>query len=322
MTKENAIEKKATQRKISIEEKFFMILRLDKSRRRWRLLAVLLILLVGGAILYFMQKDPTKEILPKSSYIAEIKISGIITGDDYRSKQLEKIKDNDKIKAVILTIDSPGGSMVPALELLDQLKLIAKEKPLVVQMKTVAASAGYLISLSGDYVVANQATLTGSIGVLMPLVDARELAEKIGVKSVEVSSGELKDITSPLADRTEKAHEYLQSVVLDLKQIFMNEVKNKRNISAKVEQTMSDGRFIIGKKAYEYNLIDALGSKKDVLNYLYKEKNISKKLKVVEIPLVEEESDLGGLLTSKLVSQIVSELKNVIFNSSFYYSTF
>lgn len=291
----------------SVEERVFMILKLDKSRRRWRLLALLSLFMVFSA--YFGMNEQKKVLEKKKDYIAEIKIEGIIFEDDYRLDRLEKLKDDDSVKAVLLVIDSPGGSMVPGLELLDYLREINKVKPLVVQMKTVAASAGFMISLAGDYVVANKATLTGSIGVLMPLVDASELAKKIGIQSAEVTSGELKSITSPISKRTGKAEKYLQTTVNDLQTIFMDEVKVRRVLTKDVEKIISDGRVVIGQQALDYNLIDALGNKSQALGYLHAQKEISKDLEVIEYSLKEpEEKSFQNILADQLVSGMATEL--------------
>jgi len=177
-------------------------------------------------------------------------------------------------------------------------------------MKTVAASAGFLISLAGDYVVANKATLTGSIGVLMPLVDATELAEKIGIRSAEITSGELKSITSPINRRSNKAQNYLQTTVNELQVIFMDEVKDRRTITPEIETIVSDGRVLIGKKAFEYGLIDALGNKSKLLEYLQAVKDIPEDLELVEYSLEEpEKTKLQDILADQLTSSISNKLE-------------
>ena len=300
---------------ISPEEKVYMLMRLDKSRRRWRLFAFLFLLI--SIFCYFQLSNIGKEkITRKTDYIAEIKIDGIILEDDYRLDRLEELKKDKHVKAVILTIDSPGGAMVPGLELLDALTEIQKVKPLVIQMKTIAASAGFMISLAGEYVVANKATLTGSVGVLMPLVDATELAKKIGIKSAEITSGDLKSITSPINKRTTKAEKYLQTTVNDLQAIFMNEVKLRRKVSKEVESKISDGRVIIGQQALEYKLIDSLGGKNQLLGYLHAQKDLPKTLPVKDFSLEEPETkSFQNILADRLVSGLSTKLDMLLFSS-------
>ena len=309
MTQEN------NNQHISPEEKVYMLMRMDKSRRRWRLFAILFLII--SVFCYFKMGDVSKDTVKlKSDYIAEIKIEGIILEDDYRLDRLEELKNDKHAKAVILTIDSPGGAMVPGLELLDILTEIQKVKPLVIQMKTIAASAGFMISLAGEYVVANKATLTGSVGVLMPLVDATELAKKVGIKSAEITSGDLKSITSPINKRSNKAEKYLQETVNDLQDIFMAEVKLRRKVSKEVEDKISDGRVIIGQQALEYRLIDSLGGKSQLLGYLHAQKDISKKLPVKDFSLEEpEDKSFQNILADRLVSGLSTKLDMLLFSS-------
>tara|TARA_Y100001960_G_C14757701_1_gene872143 strand:+ start:249 stop:1184 length:936 start_codon:yes stop_codon:yes gene_type:complete len=301
-----------TEQNNKTEEKLYTMLKLDRSKRRWRLFSLLLIIIV--AVMFFSKDNmPKKQDAVSKEYIANIKIEGVILEDDYRLKRLEELKDDENAKAVILTIDSPGGAMVPGFELLESLKEIADKKPLVVQMKTIAASAGYLISLSGEYVVANKASLTGSVGVLMPLVDATELAKKVGIKSAEITSGDLKSITSPIAERSNKAQDYLQTTVNDLQKIFMAEVKSRREISPETESLISDGRVLIGQQAYEVGLIDAVGGKKLLVSYLQEVKKLSKDLEVEEYSLEEPEKvKFQDILADQLTSMVSTKLDTIL----------
>lgn len=301
-----------TDEKINQEEKLFLMLKLDRARKRWRFWFFVLFLVTLVGILGSEVDNATKQAKELNSYIAKVKVEGIILDNEYRAEKLKEIAENENIKAVLLEIDSPGGAMVPGIELLEQLKEIAASKPLVVQMKSTAASAGFLISLAGDYVVANKATLTGSIGVLMPLVDATDFAEKIGVKSAEIASGDLKSMTSPFTQRSQKANEYLQTTVNDLQQIFMNEVVTKRNIVPEVKDLIADGRFLIGQQAYEYNLVDALGGQKEALDYLYTQKDISKELIVKEVSLKKPEKiSIQDIIAEQLTSKISNKLSTI-----------
>jgi protease IV len=298
-------------------EKTYLMLKLDKSKTFWRRISILLLIIVFFVSCSKIASYEVKKEKPKD-YIANIQVNGIILDDDYRLKSLKALKDDKHAKAVILTINSPGGAMVPGLELLDELKEISKVKPLVVQMKTIAASAGYLISLSGEYVVANKATLTASVGVLMPLIDATELANKVGVKSAEITSGELKDVTSPFVSRSPKAHEFLQNTVDQLQEIFMAEVKSRRGILPETEEIIKDGRVLIGQKAFELGLIDAIGNQNDLLEYLQKTKNINKDLKVIDYSLEEPEStNFQDLFIKQLTSSVVKNLDTMLYSGSF-----
>ena len=172
---------------------FITVMALDRARRRWRLgvfLLLLALLFIGFA------NFSTSNIMPKN-YVAKVSIEGFITGNEEQVDTLEKIASDNNIKAVLIHVDSPGGTMVGGLNLYHAILQISESKPVVVTMGTVAASAGYMVAIAGDYIIANEATLTGSIGVFMPLVDATDFSEKIGIRSDSISSGALKSATSP-----------------------------------------------------------------------------------------------------------------------------
>src|SRR5690606_29398808 len=152
-------------------------------------------------------------------------------------------------KALHVFIDSPGGTVGAGLNYYYQLRAIAAKKPVVVTMGTTAASAGFMAALAGDFVIANPGTLTGSVGVILPLVDARELAAKIGIKSDEIASGDMKAVTSPLSARNEKARTYLQDTVDELEQLFTGLVAERRKVNSKTLLLVSDGRIITGQTA-------------------------------------------------------------------------
>lgn len=295
----------------------FTLFKIDRARRRWRLLAIFVVLMIIIlTTLNIKVEEKESDRIPRRDFIAKIKISGIILDDSYRLKRINKLKNAENVKAVILEIDSPGGSMVPGLELMEELQALGNEKPLVVRMKSVAASAGFLISLPAEYVVANQASITGSVGVLMPLIDATEMGNKLGIKSAEITSGDFKDVTSPLITRTPEATAFLQSTVNELQGIFMDKVTQRRNITPEVKEIISDGRFFIGETALKYKLIDELGGSQTVLNYLYEQKQLDKNLDVVEVSLVKKkkykwQEVFADELTDSLIKNLKTSLQSI-----------
>lgn len=314
MEKKVPQEKKERDSKRDLNEnKIFTMFKIDRARRRWRLIAIFaFILLMLSAIMNIEIEEKESEQFPQKDFIAKINIKGIIIDDSFRLKVINKLKESENVKAVILEIDSPGGAMVPGIELMENLQNLGKEKPLVARMKSIAASAGFMISLPAEYVVANQASLTGSVGVLMPLIDATELADKIGIKSAEVTSGKFKDITSPLVTRSPEATKYLQNTVNDLQKIFMDKVVERRKISPEVQKTISDGRFLIGQKAFEYKLVDKLGGEQDILDYLH-EKGIDKDLEVIEVSLVKKKKyKWQEVFADELSNSFVKHLKTML----------
>lgn len=276
------------------EGNFYTILTLDRSRRRWRFGAFLLLL-----ILMFMGFSQSEKLQQqqKSEYVASVDVTGFIGEDRQKDAILQSIANDDMAKALVVYVDSPGGTMVGGLSLYNSLRRVAQKKPVVVHMGTVAASAGYMVALGGDYIIANEATLTGSIGVFMPLVDARGLADKIGIKDAAISSGDLKMITSPLAERDKAAQKYLEGMVDDLEGIFLSYVKERRQPDVRTLELVKDGRTLIGLQAKELGLVDALGDAYTARAWLANTHKIGSDVPVKYIELNEPQGFLEKALT-------------------------
>lgn len=213
-----------------------------------------------------------------ASYIANIKIEGVIVEDDFRSTILDKIAKEKSIKAVIVNISSPGGGIVGSEILYHDLRAIAALKPIVVIMGSVAASGGYMAAIASDYIIAHNGTLTGSIGVLMEAPNATALANKIGLKFHTYKSSPLKASPSTFENSTPIVDKVVQESIDDSYEFFVEMVKARRG--QKINNIAFDGRVFTGRQALEVGLVDKVGSKTDALLYL-KQNNI----RVDELPL-------------------------------------
>lgn len=269
------------------------LLKLEKSRRRWRLVAVV------GLLLFFFTAsalDSTAKKKTPASFIAQVEISGVITSNLHQEEVIDRIRENKNAKALLVYVDSPGGTVVGGINLHRILRQVAAEKPVVVVMGTVAASAGYMVAAAGDYVIANEGTLTGSIGVLMPLVDATGLASKVGIRSDEIVSGDLKAVTSPLYNRTDRDRKYLTDTVLDMQRVFLDLVKSRRDITEDTVKLISDGRILTGTRAKQLNLVDALGDRRTAKLWLAENHDIKVETPIIPFDLVEKKHLLKELL--------------------------
>lgn len=283
-------------------EKFISYFNMRKSRNRWRLVAlVVLVIMAIGAL--SRQSVPTS-IKAKADHIARITLSGIILESREQTEKMQEIANNKSIKGVIVEIDSPGGTMTGGLSVYKNLREIAAKKPVVAVMKTIAASGGYLSALGADYILANEATLTGSIGVVMPLVDATELAAKIGIKNDAFASGTLKANTSPLDVRDIQDRQYLQNLVDTLNDTFYKYVKLRRpNMTDAQINYMKDGRAVVGVQAFNLNLIDAIGDMHTAQKWFQTKLELDPLL-VEDYPLYEPEHWLQDALLGLLPAQI------------------
>ncbi len=271
---------------------------MNQKNRPRRLGRFFLIGLVVLGLFMFLGKEagPNKA----EPHIATLRIEGMILQDLALEQTLKEIETNPNVKGVIVYVNSGGGTMTGGLSLYQGLKNIREQKPVTVLMGDMAASAGYMAALGGEYIVASPATLTGSVGVFMPLVDASGLMKKLGVTSAIVESGDLKTATLPVQTRTKKQDAYLQDMVMDLQDLFMQVVLENRQLTETQLKTISDGRAVTGRQAVKLNLIDALGTQFDAQSWIFNTKNVDKSLPFVEYVWAEEHSLLKQLLMGNL----------------------
>ena len=284
-------EKKADVKKT--EASLDLMLKLDRQRRQWRFFAVIFMVVAGWFVFTTLKGVETSV----KSYVAKVNLNGIILNSDYEIAVLDRIAKNSKAKALIVKIDSPGGTMVDGLELYHALRRVAAHKPVVAIIGNMGASAGYLVAIGADHILANEASVTGSVGVFMPLFDVTGLADKVGIKSDDVMSGDLKVVTSPLRSRDEHDRAYLQSMVDRLDDIFMGYVTSRRELSTQTQTLISDGRAITGLDAVELNLIDATGGLINAREWLAKNHNIKQDMGIKSFDMDEKEGVLGHFLS-------------------------
>jgi protease-4 len=180
--------------------------------------------------------------------------------------QLEQAADDEKVKAVVLHVDSPGGEVTASDIIYNAVKRFRdeKKKPVVVYMGSLAASGGYYVSCGASYVIANDTTLTGSIGVIMSSLKYKQLFEKVGVEQVVFKSGKFKDMLSGARDLTDEEKEYIQKMVMQTYDKFVGIVARERKLPEdELRNGIADGRVISGKDALNAKLVDQLGSIED-----------------------------------------------------------
>lgn len=250
---------------------------LKKSRKRWRWIAIAAI----AALLIGIFAAGEYEA-PRGPHVARLEVSGIITGDERQLKLIRDMREEADVKALIVRIDSPGGTTVGSEALYDELKAFGAKKPVVAVMDSVAASGGYITALATDRIYARGNTITGSIGVIFTYPDASQLLNTIGVKMEEVKSGELKAEPSGTHPVPEKAKIVMQEMVTDGFVWFKGLVADRRKLDAATVDRLSDGRVYSGRQALKEKLIDELGTEVEARAWLAKEKSIDAKLETVK----------------------------------------
>ncbi|HJD56188.1 MAG TPA: signal peptide peptidase SppA [Rickettsia endosymbiont of Pyrocoelia pectoralis] len=250
----------------------------------WKLIAIILILL----LFFFIGKDfAPKEILTGNNedYIASVLIDGIIFEEEKRDKRLNKIVDDPNIKAVIVNVNSPGGTVVGSEKIYNILLKISKKKPVVIVMGTMAASGGYLISLAGDYIISHNGTITGSIGVILQTAEITDLAQKLGITFNNFKSGELKASPNPTEKLTEAVRVAVMENVEDTYDFFLELVAERRKMTLEEVKKLADGRIYSGRQALKLKLIDSIGSEDTALKWLQEVKKINADLAVKDYQL-------------------------------------
>ncbi len=213
---------------------------------------------------------------------------------------------SDPSKALIIEVNSPGGAVEPTQEIYDAIEQFKKEtgKKVYVWMRGEAASGGYYLSCAADKIIAMPTTLTGSIGVIMELVNYQGLFEKIGLKETVIKSGKYKDIGSPVRQMTPEENKMLQNIIDETYQQFFNTVKNARHIPENQLKEIAQGQVYTGIQAKKLNLVDANGNFQFVVDTIKKDLNLKGKPQIITHTI--HVNLLSTLLGEK--SQLASEL--------------
>lgn len=197
--------------------------------------------------------------------IAIIEVRGVILDPQPVVEKLVKLRKNEKVKAIVLRIDSPGGGVGPAQEIFAEVKKAQKEKKVLVSMGSVAASGGYYIACAADKILANPGSITGSIGVIVESLNVEELLRKLGLRSMVVKSGKHKDLGSPMRPMSEEEKKLLQGVLDSVHEQFIRAVAEGRKLPVEKVRELADGRIFSGEQARELGLVDELGNLEDTL---------------------------------------------------------
>ena len=254
-----------------------------RLRRRvsfWRLLSIIMI--IFGVFAIGLADEDSSFKFSTRDHIARISIEGLITDDRKKIKLLNDARDSKKVKAVIIWINSPGGTTTGSETLFEAIREIAAVKPVVTVLGTVAASGGYIAAIAGDHIVARGNTITGSIGVIFQWAEVAALFEKIGVKMEEIKSSPLKGTPSPFVPISEEARRVTTEMVADSYAWFVDLVASRRPFDAVRARQLADGRVYTGRQALAAKLVDAIGGEKQALSWLRTVKKIDKDLKVVD----------------------------------------
>lgn len=255
-----------------------MILERRRVRRRlafWRIVAIVAVVV---AVISFLPK-----VGPGAGdHVARITIEGMILDEPKREEAILSVAEDDAVRALLVRIDSPGGTVVASENIYRALRRVAEKKPVVAVMDEVAASGGYVAALGSDRIFASGNTLTGSIGVVMEAPNVAGLLEKVGVGVTRIKSGPLKaepsltELPSPEAIRAQEV------LIADTFAWFRDLVSDRRGLEGQRLARVTDGRAFTGRQALELGLVDALGDERAARDWLAEAHGIGRELEALD----------------------------------------
>ncbi len=242
--------------------------RLKRRLNLWRVLAVA----AGTAALIAVVVPRTAGGLGR--HVARINVTGVITEDRKLIESVAALAKDGSVPAVIVSIDSPGGSVAGGESLRGALLRVAAAKPVVAVMRGTAASAGYMVALPAARIFARDATLTGSIGVILQTGDVSALLSRLGLSAEAITSGPLKDQPSFTRGLTAQGRDYLNGLVGDMYDQFVGMVAEARHMDAAQVRTLADGRAYTGRQAQKLGLVDEIGGEIEAREWLARERGV------------------------------------------------
>jgi len=203
---------------------------------------------------------------PSGDRIGVVEIEGVISGSKEVMDDIVDFKDDASIKGVILRINSPGGGVGPTQEIYREVVKLKEKKKVYVSMGTTCASGGYYIASAGQKLYANPSTITGSIGVIMELMNVEDVLKKIGLKSNTIKAGEYKDTGSPFRPMTPEERAYMDGIVTNIYDQFTKDVATGRKMNVETVKKLAEGRIYTGTMAKDVGLVDAIGNFYDTVD--------------------------------------------------------
>ena len=274
--------------------------RIRRKLTFWRVVAAVVVLAAVVAV-GVLATPAGRASLTSSGSIARVNIEGLIRSDRQRVEALERL-EKSSAAAVIVHINSPGGTTAGSEQLYDALTRLKAKKPLVVVVEGLAASGGYIGALAADHIIAQQSSLVGSIGVLFQFPNFTELMKTVGVKVEEVKSSPLKAAPNGFEPTSPEARAALDALVKDSYAWFRGLVKARRGMDEALLEKVADGRVFTGRQAVELKLVDQLGDEKTAVAWLVAEKKIKSDLPVRDFKLTPRFGDMTFLRAVASVS--------------------
>lgn len=256
--------------------------RLKRRVTVWRVIAVLAIAVVAAILFGRERGGAVGDMLGLGGHIARVNITGFISDSKKQQELLQKVGKSSTAKAVIVRINSPGGSTAGGEALYTELSSLSEKKPVVAVFATTATSAAYMAALAADHIVARANSITGSVGVIVQWAEISELLKSVGVDFEQIKSGDLKAVPSPFEPATEEQKRATREVLEDSFQWFVNKVNERRDLTPSALSDVRTGRIYTGAQAQALGLVDEIGGEREARKWLSEEHNIPESTRVVD----------------------------------------
>lgn len=264
------------------------------------ILAAMILML--GTMVAFRVLVGGQELFPPTERFALVRVEGLITDSREITDYIGRIRRDPTVKGVVVRINSPGGVVAPSQEIFRAVQELAREKPVVASMASVAASGGYYVAAAAPVVVANPGTLTGSIGVILETANLKGLMEKLGVSHEQIVSGPFKGAGSPFSDLTEEQRDYLRALVENIHEQFVDDMAAARSMPREKMAVLARGQAFTGLQARDNGLVDRLGGLDTAFELLKEQTGLSG-----EVPLIEGPPEKRVGLLRQLLSELMVE---------------
>jgi protease-4 len=277
--------------------------RLKRGLVTWRVVAILAVVLAALALF-----GRGAAVWPGSRYVAVLHVDGIITDDEKRVEAVSDLATDSRVAALVVAIDSPGGSVAGGEALHDAIATVAQAKPVVTVMGGTAASAGYMIAVPAARIFARNSTITGSIGVIMEAPEFGGLLNKLGIDVQTLVSGPLKGQPSVSAPMTDQGHQALQALLMDLYDQFVGMVATGRHMTPDAVRALADGRAYTGRQALPLHLVDQIGGMNAARAWLADARGVS-----AALPAEDVKEGTGGV---SFLGIKIGGLANLLFSQT------
>ncbi len=251
--------------------------RLKRRLTFWRVVAVLA--LVAGIGVHVADLPGIGD----EDHVARLSVSGVIFNDREVLGAIARAQRDETVRALIIHVDSPGGTVAGGEQLYRAVRRFAQDKPVVAVMQDVATSAGYMVAIAADQVLGQRSTVTGSIGVILHATDLSGLMSKLGITQEAIRSGPLKGVPSPFEPLTDEGRAATAAVVRDMYAMFVDMIVERRDLDRDAVLAMADGRIFTGRQALDAGLIDGIGGEREARRWLEGQRGVDSDLPVRDI---------------------------------------